>query len=104
MLSSAQGVRYARLDNLHDQWHGYTFNPHLISMDTLREIGKFGAFKKERHVSRFLRKKGKYVAYIKPGACHHIGEDHSVSNPSQKDKGIIARIVKQIRSAGGIFR
>lgn len=104
MFSSEQGVSYARLDVLHDQWHGYTFNPHLISTDTLREIGKFGAFKKERHVSRFLRKKGKYVAYIQPGACQHIGEDQSVSNPSQKDDGIIARIVRKLRSAGTVLK
>lgn len=100
LLSSANDVRYARLDGLHDQWHGYTFNPHLISMDTVREIGKFGAFKKERHVSRFLRKKGKFVAYMQPGTCHHIGEDNSVSNPSQKDNGFIARILKKLRFAG----
>lgn len=104
VISSVDRVRYARLDALHDQWHGYTFNPHLISIDTLRQIGRFEGFKKERHVSRFLRKKGKYVAYIQPGACHHIGEDNSVSNPIQKNNGFIARIMKKIRSAGAILR
>lgn len=70
---------YHRLDGLHEQWHGYTFNPHLIATDTLLDIGSFSRFKKERHVSRWLRKQGRHVAYIEPGNCHHIGMDCSVS-------------------------
>lgn len=74
-------VKSAKLTALHEQWHGYTFNPHIISVDTWKEIGGFSTYKKERHVSRWLRKKGKYILFLKEGVCYHIGEDDSVANP-----------------------
>ncbi len=89
---------YKRLDGLHDQWHGYTFNPHLITTDTLLLIGQFSRFKKERHVSRFLRKQGKHVAYMLPGACHHIGFENSVSNPRTDKPSMIKRLMHYLRN------
>lgn len=74
-------VKSARLTALHEQWHGYTFNPHIISVDTLKEIGNFYTYKKERHISRRLRKKGKYTLFLKEGVCYHIGENDSIANP-----------------------
>lgn len=71
---------YVRLDNLHDQWHGYSFNPHLVKKSLWQHYAPFAQFKKERHISRYLRKHGHYMAYLKQGACHHIGFD-SVANP-----------------------
>ena len=79
------GISYARLDALHTQWHGYTFNPHLIRRSTLDEIGLFSFYKKERHISRKLRSQGNFVAFINPGACHHIDEI-SVANPPGQNK------------------
>lgn len=80
-------LEYYRLDGLHEQWHGYTFNPHLIKSQTLTTIKRFSNFKKERHVSRLLRQKGKHVAYLHPGSCRHIGADCSVSiHPSMKQR------------------
>ncbi len=79
-----EGMRYARLDGLHDQWHGYTFNPHLIRADFWRLLGGFSSFKKERHVSRWVRSRGGFVAYLESGPCFHIGDDDSVSNPAKQ--------------------
>lgn len=71
---------YVRADHLHDQWHGYTFNPHLAKKDLWQRYAPFAKFKKERHISRYLRKSGRYIVYQKHGVCHHIGHD-SVSRP-----------------------
>lgn len=71
---------YVRVDHLHDEWHGYSFNPHLAKVSLWREYAPFAKFKKERHISRHLRKQGLYMAFFKQGYCHHIGHD-SVSNP-----------------------
>jgi len=78
-------VKSAKLTALHEQWHGYTFNPHIISLDTWKEIGGFSTYKKERHVSRWLRKKGKYILFLKEGVCYHIGEDNSIANPPKNN-------------------
>jgi hypothetical protein len=72
-------IDYSRLDGLHPQWHGYTFNPHLAKLETWKQLGGFAQFKKERHISRYLRSKGRFTAYINPGYCEHIGELQSVS-------------------------
>ena len=74
-------VKSAKLTALHEQWHGYTFNPHIISVATLKEIGNLSAYKKERHISRWLRKKGKHTLFLKEGVCYHIGENDSIANP-----------------------
>lgn len=79
---------YVRLDSLHPQWHGFTFNPHLASLDLWRQIGGFSQFKKERHISRALRKQGRFSAYIQPGFCAHIGELQSVSQSAANPTGL----------------
>lgn len=76
---------YYRLDALDKQWHGYGFNPHLIKLETLRSIGRFSGYKKERHISRQLRAQGKFIAMLDPGVCHHIGEV-SMANPPAKSR------------------
>lgn len=82
-MQEFNGIAYRRLDRTHKQWHGYTFNPHIASIDLWKKIGPFAQFKKERHISRSLRKLGQHVAYLEPSACHHIGELDSVSNPAR---------------------
>ncbi|MCP2039945.1 glycosyltransferase involved in cell wall biosynthesis [Neisseria sp. HSC-16F19] len=76
-----QGVDYCRLDHLHEQWHRYTFNPHLAKLDLWQSSGGFSRFKKERHISRWQGEQNRFVAFMQPGACVHIGENLSVSNP-----------------------
>lgn len=80
-------LQYKRLDPLHEQWHGYTFNPHIALLDNWRMLGGFHSFKKERHVSRHFRGLGKHVAYLTPGYCSHIGDGISVSiKPTRVDR------------------
>jgi hypothetical protein len=86
---NAHGVDFYRIDHLHPQWHGFTFNPSVFKLDLWRHLGGFSSFKKERHISRKLRSLGQYTAYMAPGPCAHIGEGVSVSiqpNWSQKIK------------------
>lgn len=71
------GVRYQLLDDLHKQWHGFTFNPHLTRKAMWEGLGGYSSFKKERHISRDLRSKGFHVAFILPPACKHIGDGRS---------------------------
>lgn len=76
---NTQGVNYYRIEHLHPQWHGFTFNPSVFKLDLWRNLGGFASFKKERHISRKLRSMGKYTVYMNPGPCAHIGEGVSVS-------------------------
>ncbi|MGP1571002.1 MAG: glycosyltransferase [Moraxella sp.] len=73
---------YVKMNKLHQQWHGYSFNPHLARKSLWEQFAPFSQFKKERHISRFLRKEGYYMAYLQNGICYHIGHN-SVSNPSK---------------------
>ncbi|MCB5410138.1 hypothetical protein [Pseudogemmobacter faecipullorum] len=68
------GVAFQRMEHLHEQWHGYTLNPHLAPKALWESLGGFSGFEKERHLSRHLRAKGMFVAYLLPEACRHIGE------------------------------
>jgi hypothetical protein len=70
---------YVRLDHLHDQWHGFTFNPHLGRKALWERLGGFSGFRKERHISRHVRGQGQFTAYMDPGACAHIGWETSVT-------------------------
>jgi hypothetical protein len=81
-------LRYQRLDGLHPQWHGFTFNPHLARLDLWKKLGGFAQFKKERHISRHLRSKGSFTAYMNPGCCEHIGEFQSVSPSASNPTGL----------------
>ncbi|MGO4853448.1 hypothetical protein [Phaeovulum sp. W22_SRMD_FR3] len=72
-----KGIRYQRLDGVHDQWYGYSFNPHLARKQLWEDFGGFSGFEKERHISRKLRATGGFVAYLLPPACAHIGDGRS---------------------------
>ncbi len=75
-----QGIEYIRLDKLHKQWHGFTFNPHLAKIDLWHAADRyFAQFEKERHLSRWQRRAGKHAAFMTCGACQHIGNGISVS-------------------------
>jgi hypothetical protein len=81
----SEPLNLVRLDSLHDQWHGFTFNPHLASIKLWKSLPKgFSEFKKERHVSRWLRAQNLYTLFLEEGICHHIGDDDSVANASKK--------------------
>lgn len=77
------GLSLASLNNLHAQWHGFTFNPHIAKLELWKNHAPFARFKKERHISRFFRAQNRSVVYLKEGLCEHIGVQ-SVSNPPKK--------------------
>ena len=83
---SAQDVNYYNLGHVHPEWYGYSFNPHLIKMEKIRNIGDFVRFKKERHVSEHMKKHGHFVAYATQSLCTHIGEGVSMANPNANKK------------------
>ena len=89
------GIEYCRLDGAHEQWHGFTFNPHITYSSQWKKFGPFEKFKKERHISRKIRSDGTFVAYIQPGACVHIGDDASVSNPVKRSRFEFLNIFKK---------
>lgn len=79
-------LAFYRLDPLHDQWHGYTFNPHFASIHLWRNFGPFASFKKERHISRTVRKSGLVMPYLTQGGCSHLGDNLSVSRPQSSGR------------------
>lgn len=83
-LSTYQEISYHRIDFLHAQWFGFTFNPSLFKRVLWQEAGSFSSFNKERHISKWQRKKRHFVAYIYPGSCHHIGDNFSVAHSNKK--------------------
>lgn len=89
------GISFSRLDPLHDEWYGFTFNPHLARRSLWDGLGGFSRFKKERHISRALRAQGCHVAFLIPGACHHIGGGKS-NNPTYNSA--FRRLKKWLRS------
>lgn len=72
-----------KLTALHDQWYGYTFNPHVTTTRLVKTVSPFSAHRKERHISRTLRNNGFYTAFLNPGGCTHLGDAHSVASPPQ---------------------
>lgn len=78
-FSATSGTRYMRLDGIHAEWYGYTFNPHIAPKATWTNVGGFSGFRKERHISRTLRTKDRFVPYLASGACRHIGQSDSVT-------------------------
>lgn len=79
-LACFGSIKAYRLTGLHEQWHGYSFNPHITTLGRIRSIDGFVNFKKERHISRFLRNRGLYMIYLQQGGCRHIGDGYSVAN------------------------
>ena len=80
------GLEFYRLDPLHSQWHGYTFNPHFASIELWKRFGPFASFKKERHISRRVRQAGLIMPYLVNGGCVHLGDDQSVSYPKSQER------------------
>ena len=68
-----------KLTAIHDQWYGYTFNPHITTTRLVKSLSPYSAHRKERHISRTLRQNGLYTAFLNPGGCTHLGDEHSVT-------------------------
>ncbi len=98
ILSNAQPVADCAalplfsLTALHDQWYGYTFNPHVTTTRLIKALSPFSAHRKERYISRTLRHNGLYTAFLHPGGCTHLGDDHSVTAEVEgRHKGLAQR-------------
>lgn len=89
-VDTRDGVPIEILTAVHAQWYGYSFNPHLARKLLWQEVGKFSKFKKERHLSRFLRNQERYMAFLASEACRHIGDGHSTT----KQKMTLAKRLK----------
>lgn len=80
--AQTQGLAWLGLTNVHPQWYGWSFNPHVSRREDVQRWAPFTRFKKERHISRWLRAEGYQTAYLHLGPCRHIGEHDSVSVPN----------------------
>ncbi|MDB9992172.1 hypothetical protein OAD94_06665 [Amylibacter sp.] len=96
LIIEGDNIKYTRLDPLHDQWYGFSLNPNIFEKKLCDQIGKFSQFKKERHISRFLRAKGMHMAFLEPGPCVHGGDDISIANP--KKYSVFKKIKKYLRN------
>jgi hypothetical protein len=86
-------LNLVELTAVHDQWYGYTFNPHVTTTRLVRSLSPFSAHRKERHISRTLRYNGIYTAFLNPGGCTHLGDDHSVTAEVEgRHKGLAHRL------------
>lgn len=86
LYETHDGWAFYRLDPLHSQWHGYTFNPHFASVNLWKRFGPFKSFKKERHISRRVRQAGLVMPYLVNGGCVHLGDEQSVSYPKNQER------------------
>lgn len=77
---STPWIDVVEVHSIHEQWYGYSFNPHIASIETYKALAPFAQFKKERHISRAFRAQDRYMVYLKEGSCQHIGFD-SIANP-----------------------
>jgi hypothetical protein len=73
-----------RLDHLHPQWHGFTFNPHLSKLALWEKLGGFTRFASEKEISASFRADKRFVVFTEPGSCRHIGDGVSVSGSNHK--------------------
>ena len=73
-------VDTVEVHHIHDQWYGYSFNPHIASLDNWKKLKPFSQYKKERHISRSYRRLNCHLVYLQQGSCEHIGFN-SVANP-----------------------
>lgn len=92
-------LNWYNLTGLHTQWFGYTFNPHITTKRLIKSITPYSTYKKERHISRTLRARGMYVAYLNNGGCRHIGDAYSVSNVDK-----IKNLTKIKNIIGGVYK
>lgn len=92
------GIDCYRLDALHEQWYGFTFNPHLSKIDLWQSAdSRFAQFKKERHISRWQKQQSRYAVFFPQGACSHIGDGISVSHDNAQPSAF-KKLRKQLKT------
>lgn len=84
-VNTSQNIEIAYVNQVHEQWFGYGFNPHVAPIRTWHTLRPFSDYKKERHISRVFREQGKNMVFLRDGNCYHIGENNSIANPPKKN-------------------
>ena len=85
------------LTALHDQWYGYTFNPHITTTRLVKSLTPFKAHRKERHISRTLRQHGLHTAFLLGGGCTHLGDADSVAAHTDHRQGWTHQLRRALR-------
>ena len=77
-------VHYALMPlDIHPEWLSFTFNPGLVKKSVWATYGPYQQHVTEERISMVMKKDGWKVAFLDPGACHHIGDGQHVDDPEQ---------------------
>ncbi|MDD7910885.1 glycosyltransferase [Pseudovibrio exalbescens] len=78
------GVRYALMPlDIHPEWLSFSFNPGLTRLSLWKRYGPYAKHVTEERISIAMKRDGLMVAFLDPGACHHIGDGQHVDDPAQ---------------------
>ncbi len=78
------GVRYALMPlDIHPEWLSFSFNPGIARKSLWEKYGPYEQHKTEERISIVMKRDGLMVAFLDPGACHHIGGGQHVDDPNQ---------------------
>ncbi|QUS58918.1 hypothetical protein [Pseudovibrio brasiliensis] len=94
------GVCYALMPvDIHPEWLSFSFNPGLVRKSLWDRYGPYERYGTEERISMVMKKDGWMVAFLDPGACHHIGGDAHVDDPYQPKRAntIASRLRRSVR-------
>jgi hypothetical protein len=94
------GVKYALMPtDIHPEWLSFSFNPGLVRKSLWDKYGPYEQYGTEERLSMVMKKDGWMVAFLDPGACHHIGGEAHVDDPFQPKRAntIVSRLKRSIR-------
>ncbi|EEA93398.1 hypothetical protein [Pseudovibrio sp. JE062] len=94
------GVKYAVMPvDIHPEWLSFSFNPGLVRKELWDTYGPYEQYGTEERISMIMKKDGWMVAFLDPGACHHIGGGAHVDDPYQPKRAntITSRLKRSIR-------
>ncbi|WP_109315317.1 hypothetical protein [Pseudovibrio ascidiaceicola] len=94
------GVQYALMPtDIHPEWLSFSFNPGLVRKSLWDKYGPYDQYGTEERISMVMKKDGWMVAFLDPGACHHIGGEAHVDDPFQPKRAntIASRLKRSVR-------
>ncbi len=94
------GVRYALMPtDIHPEWLSFSFNPGLVRKSLWEQYGPYEQYGTEERISMVMKQDGWMVAFLDPGACHHIGGEAHVDDPFQPKRAntIASRLKRSVR-------
>ncbi|SDQ15284.1 hypothetical protein [Pseudovibrio sp. Tun.PSC04-5.I4] len=94
------GVKYAMMPlDIHPEWLSFSFNPSLVKKGLWEQYGPYEQYGTEERISMVMKKDGWMVAFLDPGACHHIGGEAHVDDPFQPKRAntILSRLKRSVR-------